>query len=298
MHYTVKGVKARRPFVVILFLLCIEAFLAMIVEANNNQGLSGISICKGSPKITHLFFADDSLLFCKVERQESQTLVEILERYELASGQKINTDKCLVFFSQNTTPNTRNEVLGTLGPMQDTRHGKYLGFPFIIGKSKNQVFAEIKEKVGKKLSGWKEKMLLMGGKEILIKVVAQAIPTYTMSCFLLPKGLCEDLERMMRNFWWGQKNQEAKIPWVGWKKMCKSKIQGGMGFCNLKAFNLAMLAKQGWCLFTNPSSLVARLYRVKYHPTSDVLGAKFGCNPSYAWRRIYNSLEVIRKGTR
>ena len=98
--------------------------------------------------------------------------MEILERYEVVSGQKINADKCSIFFSQNTTPNTRREVLCTLGPMQDTRHGKYLGLPSIIGKSKNQVFAEIKEKVGRKLSGWKDKMLLMGGEEILIKAVA------------------------------------------------------------------------------------------------------------------------------
>lgn len=68
-----------------------------------------------------------------------------------------------------------------------------------------QIFVEIKERVGKILSDWKEKMLFMGGKEVLIKVVAQAIPTYSMSCFLLPKGLCEGLECMMRNFWWGQK---------------------------------------------------------------------------------------------
>ena len=118
----------------------------------------------------------------------------------MASGQKINADKCSIFFSQNTTPDTKREVLCTLGPMQDTRHGKYLGLPSIIGKSKNQVFAKIKEKVGKKLSGWKEKMLSLGGKGILIKAVAQAIPTYTMSYFLLLKGLCEDLEQMMRNF--------------------------------------------------------------------------------------------------
>ena len=63
------------------------------------------------------------------------------------------------------------------------------------------MFAKIKEKVGKKLARWKEKMLSMGGKEILIKAVAQTIPIYTMSCFQLPNGLCDDLESMMRNFW-------------------------------------------------------------------------------------------------
>ena len=86
-------------------------------------------------------------------------------------------------------------------------------------------------------------MLSMGGREILIKAVAQVIPTYTMSCFQLTKGLCGDLEGMMRRFWWGQRQQKSKIAWVSWKKMCKSKLKGGMGFQNLQAFNLAMLAK-------------------------------------------------------
>ena len=93
------------------------------------------------------------------------------------------------FFSQNTTKEKRGEFLSILGPMQDSRHGKYLGLPSVIRKSKIQVFAKIKGKVAKKLSSWKEKMLSLGGKEILIKVVAQVIPTYTMNCFLLPKGL-------------------------------------------------------------------------------------------------------------
>ena len=87
--------------------------------------------------------------------------------------------------------------------MQDHRHNKYLGLPSIIGKSKTQVFAEVKERVGKKLAGWKGKLLSIWGREILIKVVAQAVPTYTMSCFQLPKTLCKDLENLMRNFWWG-----------------------------------------------------------------------------------------------
>ena len=82
-------------------------------------------------------------------------------------------------------------------------------------------------------------MLSMGRKEILIKAVAQVVPTYTMSCFLLPKGLCNDLESMECNFWWGQRKQENKIAWVAWKKMCKSKSQGGMGFRNRFQFGHA-----------------------------------------------------------
>ena len=64
--------------------------------------------------------------------------------------------------------------------MQDTQPKKYLGLPSLIGRSKKQVFTEIKERVGKKMLGWKEKLLSIGGKEILIKVVVQAMPTYIM----------------------------------------------------------------------------------------------------------------------
>ena len=107
------------------------------------------------------------------------------------------------------------------------------------------MFAEVKDRVAKKLNGWKGKLISIGGREILIKAVAQAVPTYTMSCFQLPKTLCQDLENMMRSFWWGQKDKENKIAWVSWRKMCRSKLHGGMSFRNIQAFNLAMLAKQG-----------------------------------------------------
>ena len=151
--------------------------------------------------------------------------------------------------------------------------------------------------MGQKLAGWKGKLLSMGGKEILIKAVAQAIPTYTMSCFQLPQGLCEDLESIMRSFWWGQKHQEAKMAWVSWKQKCFLKSRGGMGFRKLQAFNLAMLAKQAWRILTNPSSLIACLLKARYFPIGDILSAMLGSSSSYSWKSIFNSLGVIRKGT-
>ena len=61
------------------------------------------------------------------------------------------------------------------------------------------------------MSSWKKKLLSATGKEVLIKAVAQAIPTYTMSCFKLPDNLYEDLTRMVRQFWWGKRKDEKKI---------------------------------------------------------------------------------------
>ena len=80
--------------------------------------------------------------------------------------------------------------------------------------------------------------------------------------------------------------------------MCRAKREGGMGFRDLQAFNLAMLAKQGWRMLEEPSSLMAYLYKAKYFSNCDVLGASIGSNPSYAWRSINKSLEVLKQGTR
>ena len=154
-----------------IFLLCADGFSSLINDATRNHRISGVSICRGCPKITHLFFTDDSLLFCKANGQECQNLINILQLYEAASGQKINADKSSVFFSNNTSDDRRTEVLNMLGPMQDTRHKKYLGLPSIIGKSKVEIFAEIKERVRRKLSGWKEKMLSWEVERSLLKLL-------------------------------------------------------------------------------------------------------------------------------
>ena len=81
--------------------------------------------------------------------------------------------------------------------------------------------------MARKLAGWKEKLLGKAGKEILIKAVAQAIPTYSMSCFRIPDSFCDELTSLIRNFWWGQKKDEHKMAWISWEKLCTPKSKGG-----------------------------------------------------------------------
>ena len=100
-----------------LFLLCVEGLSALIHQASRTQALHGISICRGCPNITHLFFADDSFLFCKASAQKCLELVQILNSYEVVSRQKINADKSLIFFSPNTPNDVKEEILSILGPM-------------------------------------------------------------------------------------------------------------------------------------------------------------------------------------
>ena len=141
-------------------------------------------------------------------------------------------------------------------------------------------------------------MLSNAGREILIKAMAQATPTYTMSCFKLPDSLCNELNSMISNFWWGQKDRERKMAWILWKKLCTPKDRGSMGFRDLKAFNLALLAKQGWRILKNQNSQVHRVFKAKYFAKCSFLEAKMGRRPSYAWRSFMAARVIVKRGSR
>lgn len=88
------------------------------------------------------------------------------------------------------------------------------------------------------------------------------------------------------------------MTWISWEKLCTPKTEGGMGFRDLKAFNLALLAKQGWRTQQNPSSLVHKVLKAKYFPNYMFKEAKLGRRPSYVWRSILAASKVVERGSR
>lgn len=135
----------------------------------------------------------------------------------------------------------------------------------VRGKSKVGTSQEIQERIANKVMEWKEKYISNAGREILIKMVAQAISTYSMSIFKLSKSICDGINLVLSKYWWGQTKNEKKIYWINWDKLCNPMNRGGMGFCDLNAFNLAMLAKQAWRLIHESHSLL-QVIRSKIFP--------------------------------
>ena len=95
-----RGLRQGDPISPYLFLLCSESLHALFEKAANDGLIRGISLCRNGPRLTHLFFAYDSLLFCRASLQECNHIQAILTDFEAASGQKLNRDKTTLFFSR------------------------------------------------------------------------------------------------------------------------------------------------------------------------------------------------------
>jgi hypothetical protein len=109
--------------------------------------------------------------------------------------------------NKNTKSLEKNQFMASLGITTEALNEKYLGLPMYMGRSKKRIFEYLKERVWKRLQGWKEKLLSKAGKEVLIEAVVQAIPSYAMSCFDLTRTPCDEIINMVGRFWWAQQEK-------------------------------------------------------------------------------------------
>jgi len=131
-------------------------------------------------------FADNNFLFCNATISETQSLKEILSYYESASGQGINYGKSAIAFSANTNSDVITSISTLLGVSNTIGSEKYLGLPSMVGRSKKAIFSFLKDRVWKKCQAWSARSLSRAGKEVLIKSVAQVIPSYCRVLFFFP----------------------------------------------------------------------------------------------------------------
>jgi hypothetical protein len=195
----------------------------------------------------------------------------------------VNYAKSAIFFRANCDEAVKEEVKHITGISTEALSEKYLGLPIAVGRSTKEAFEPIPGKIRGLMGGWSEKLLSCAAREMLIKSVAQAIPTYSMSCFLLAPDTCKCITSAISNYWWGNSVDSRSIHWRRWSELTLLKTQEGMGFRDIKQFNLAMLGKQGWRLMTNLTSLCARVMKGKYYPNSDFMTTNKKKNASHTW---------------
>jgi hypothetical protein len=196
-----RGLRQGDPLSSYLFIICAEGLSSLIRDAEERDVIPGTIICRGAPPVSHLLFVDDCFLFFKAEESQAHIIKNILNIYEAASGQVISLPKSEVFYSRNVTDALKDSITNILGVRAVLGTGKYLGMPSMIGRNRTAIFAYIKDRVWQRINSWSSKCLSKAGREVMIKSVLQAIPSYVMSLFQLPTTLITTIERMMNSFW-------------------------------------------------------------------------------------------------
>ncbi|KAA3462544.1 LINE-1 reverse transcriptase isogeny [Gossypium australe] len=176
------------------------------------------------------------------------------------------------------------------------RLDSYLGLPIPIGKKRSKAFKNVAERTARRINSWSKCLLSYSGKEIFIKSVLQSIPTYAFSIFLAPKTVLEEIQSMMCRAWWGSGDNKRNWNMLAWEKMCHPKGMGGLGFRDLRLFNVDLLGRQVWRLLNHKDTLCYRVLSSKYFPDRDVFHPKKVDRPSFTWQNILKAACILYDG--
>ena len=254
-----RGLRQGDPLSPYLFVIGMEALSCLLKIAMEGNFITG---CRfggrdgGEIVISHLLYADDTIIFCDANAEQMMYLRWTLMWFEAFSGLKINLIKSEII-PLGRVDNVE-ELAAELGCGVGSLPTKYLGLPLGPPHRASGVWDSIEERFRNKLSSWKKQYISKGWRLTLIRSTLSSLPIYFLSLFRIPKIVWSRLEKIQRDFLWGGGNLERKPHLVNWNTVCREKKRGGLGVRSLSMMNQALLCK--WCWrFANERDSLWRL---------------------------------------
>ncbi|RVW97689.1 Transposon TX1 uncharacterized 149 kDa protein [Vitis vinifera] len=244
-----KGLRQGDPLSPYLFVMGMEVLGILLRRAVEGGFLSGCSIREGGESalnISHLFFADDTIIFCEANKEHLSHLSWVLFWFEAASGLKINLSKSEIIPVGEV--DDIEELAAEVGCRVGSLPSQYLGLPLGAPNRASSMWDGVEERVRRRLALWKRQYISKGGRITLIKSTMASIPIYQMG------------------------NMERKAHLVKWEIVCGDKGRGGLGLRRLGLMNKALLGKWIW-----------RYACEKENLWKQVIWAKYG-QEEYGWR--------------
>lgn len=200
----------------------ISPFLSNIVVEGNimfNRAralelIKGVQIGEHGPVISHLQFADDTIILCKCESSEVSNIKMILSCFQMISGPKVNFTKSKISGVDDNETQLKG-FADILGCKMDKFSIKYLGLPLGANPRSVNSWAPSIERFQKKLSLWKSKYMTIGGRVSLIRPTLSNLPVYYMSLFRMPISVAKKLKKIQWQFLWGHTEEKNKLHLVG-----------------------------------------------------------------------------------
>jgi len=241
-----RGLRQGDPLSPFLFDIAVQGLTVLFNRASDSGYFKGLQTFPGH-HITHLQYADDTLIFLPNDYSSLLDAKRILCWFEIISGLKVNFYK-----SSLIGINLDNEYTSSLANAiycrSDTFPVTYLGLLLGANPTRLSTWKPVLSTIRAKLSKWKGKFLSVVGRICLIKSVLNSLPLYYMSVFTMPKGITKAISSINRCFLWNGTSNSHGICKVAWHKVIKSKPLGGLGLGSIHNKNLALMFKWLWNL--------------------------------------------------
>ncbi|XP_019240115.1 PREDICTED: uncharacterized protein LOC109220106 [Nicotiana attenuata] len=280
-----RGVKQGDPLSPTLFILAAEALSRGLNSLHSNLYFCGFGLPKWSPKINHLSYADDTIIFSSSDDTSLRLVMEILHAYEAASGQLVNKAKSAIYMHHLTDSTVVSKVGKQEFPLT------YLGCPIFYARRRMDYYEGLITKVMDKLQSWKGKLLSVGGRAVLISNVLQSMPVHLLSEVNPPNYVINRLHKIFARFFWSSNVGGSSRHWASWSNLYMPYEEGGIGFRSLHDVSKALFCKLWGNFRTKPSlwsSFMSQKYCKKFNAV--IVPWREG---SHVWRKMLECRDLI-----
>lgn len=186
-----------------MFILGTEVLSRILITVEENHLFKGFTLARTCPRVSHLLY--DLIIFASANREGAKAIQKCLSKYQSWSGQKVNMNKSAIMFSKKVPREAQRSICRLLHLSSTPFHAKYLGLPLSKESTITKTLESVVDKVSQKVQSWKSSLLTQALRTYLIRSVAAATPIYSMSSVLFPKGICNKIDALLRDFWWGKR---------------------------------------------------------------------------------------------
>ncbi|XP_010692677.1 uncharacterized protein LOC104905754 [Beta vulgaris subsp. vulgaris] len=253
------GLRQGDPISPYLFLFCMDILSRMLSLATDIRHFDGFKAHRYAPSISHLFFADDAVLFFKASVNSCTEISKLLARFCNISGQMISLRKSYVKFSPNIPDTMVDTYKGILQLDAQLSLGTYLGTPVDIQGKKSLHFHYLLDKISQRITAWSHSPISQAGKIILINSVLIASIAHILSVFLLPTTIAHKVDAMIARFFWTNHSGKG-ITWRRQEILHMPKGAGGLGLRSITVHNRALLIKKVWRIHQNSDLLISKVF--------------------------------------
>ncbi|KAA3489907.1 Retrovirus-related Pol polyprotein LINE-1 [Gossypium australe] len=257
---------------VVLYRLTISSF------AWNGKWHS-IQLSRSRSFLSHLFFADDLVIFGKEEMGQALLLNETFKSFYDLSGHKVSSMKSNMYFSKGVDDSLCDQISHFFGFQKVLNLESYLGVLLLHDRVTKSTLNFIVDKV-------RPRKLFFAGQVTLAQSVILAIPNYFMQSLLVSKRVCDEIEKITRQFIWGGSMGHPKNALVGWESICKPKSYRGFGLRHLHDQNNSFIMKIVFNLISQKDALWVHVLHSKYGWKNQLLDTIHRSNCSHLWRSL------------